>query len=527
MTTENKSTLDNLIESFPFPSIRDGQKDALRVLAESFDASVPFTIIEGPTGTGKSGIGLSPAIYSAQKMEPEAGAHYLTSQNSLTKQLVQDFEKYGLVELKGKANYQCHVHGTNCEDGSILSGKTPCEGCPYREAKQEYTSGKLGVTNYTYFMTEKKYVGEIEPREYLICDEAHNIEREVLSLADISISQARCDDIECGKLPRFKSGDTETVKSWLSRVFVPQLKTLIASIELELERDPNNLHLSKRQNLLTSLMYRVWYFTEDNTDEWFAWTDTTNGNLMIRPLSAAEIAHSTLFSGTKNIVMMSATILDFATFQRDLGISASESKVFAIPSDFPVKNRRIVYWPVGSMSANSIEETLPRVAQRTQALLDKYAEHKGIIHTHSYRINSYLMDALGKTPHRYRLLSHTNVKGSREAAIMRHYGSEDPTILVSPSMTEGLDLKGDLSRIQIIPKVPYPFLDPYTRARMERDPKWYQLKTALTLVQETGRSNRSADDYALTVILDSNFGTFLAKNQDILPKWWVDSIEFR
>ncbi len=124
-------------------------------------------------------------------------------------------------------------------------------------------------------------------------------------------------------------------------------------------------------------------------------------------------------------------------------------------------------------------------------------------------------------------MTHTNVGGSRERAISDHYESTEPTILASPSMTEGLDLKDDLSRIQIITKVPYPFLDPYNRVRMQRDPKWYQLQTALTLVQATGRSVRSVDDYALTVILDQDFGRFLSQNQDILPKWWLDSIEFR
>jgi len=94
-------------------------------------------------------------------------------------------------------------------------------------------------------------------------------------------------------------------------------------------------------------------------------------------------------------------------------------------------------------------------------------------------------------------------------------------------MTEGLDLKDDLGRFNLIAKVPYPTLDPYNVARMERDPKWYQLQTALTLVQASGRCNRSEDDNALTVILDSDFGRFLSQNQDILPKWWMDSIEFK
>jgi Rad3-related DNA helicase len=105
--------------------------------------------------------------------------------------------------------------------------------------------------------------------------------------------------------------------------------------------------------------------------------------------------------------------------------------------------------------------------------------------------------------------------------------SEDHSVLISPSMTEGLDLRDDLSRFQVICKVPYPFLDPYTRKRMEIDDKWYQLKTALTLVQATGRSVRSATDYANTYILDSAFEQFLLRNADILPNWWKDAIQFR
>jgi Rad3-related DNA helicase len=62
---------------------------------------------------------------------------------------------------------------------------------------------------------------------------------------------------------------------------------------------------------------------------------------------------------------------------------------------------------------------------------------------------------------------------------------------------------------------------------MERDPAWYAWKTALALVQATGRSVRSEDDWAITVILDSAFEQFLIRNQDILPEWWKAAIEFK
>jgi Rad3-related DNA helicase len=65
------------------------------------------------------------------------------------------------------------------------------------------------------------------------------------------------------------------------------------------------------------------------------------------------------------------------------------------------------------------------------------------------------------------------------------------------------------------------------RERQAADELWYQLKTALTLIQATGRPVRSVEDWVITVTLDSAFERFLIKNQDILPEWWKAAIEFK
>jgi Rad3-related DNA helicase len=91
-------------------------------------------------------------------------------------------------------------------------------------------------------------------------------------------------------------------------------------------------------------------------------------------------------------------------------------------------------------------------------------------------------------------------------------------------MTEGLDLKEDLARFGISCKVPYPYMDPYVKARMQRDPAWYEWLTALAIVQGTGRIVRSRTDKGHFYILDGSFEYFLTKNQKVLPKWWTDSI---
>lgn len=74
--------------------------------------------------------------------------------------------------------------------------------------------------------------------------------------------------------------------------------------------------------------------------------------------------------------------------------------------------------------------------------------------------------------------------------------------------------------------MPYPSLDPYTKARMNRDPDWYQWKTALKLVQGTGRINRHRTDKAHNYILDAGFTKFFMMNNRRLSEWWTKSIVF-
>ena len=96
--------------------------------------------------------------------------------------------------------------------------------------------------------------------------------------------------------------------------------------------------------------------------------------------------------------------------------------------------------------------------------------------------------------------------------------SKKDTVLLSPSMSEGVDLKGDLSRFQILCKVPYPYLgDPIVKKRMNKRSSWYPLQTAKTVVQSVGRSVRSMDDQAVTYILDQDWDRFFGKNKHFFP----------
>ena len=97
-------------------------------------------------------------------------------------------------------------------------------------------------------------------------------------------------------------------------------------------------------------------------------------------------------------------------------------------------------------------------------------------------------------------------------------------MLISPSVHTGLDLKGDLSRFQILVKVPYPSLgDRWIKKKQTRDGgKWYRWQTVLKTVQAYGRSVRSKDDCAKTYLLDSSFDDFIRSNK--FPGWFLEAI---
>ena len=518
-----EKTLDGMLRCFPFPEIREAQAAAIEVIANAYDdPEKRFVIIEAATGSGKSGIGMATAIWSAEA--EDGGAHYLTSQNSLGAQLVEDFAKHGMVQLKGKANYQCNEISESCAVASAMaSRKRCCPGCPYRADKNRYLKNPIGGTNYSYYMNETSSpYSELKPREFLILDEAHNIEKEVLSMVDIAVTSTDCQRYELPvELPRFAKDSPGRTRKWLSEHMLPALNNYIKAYE----HSERPIIIGFREKAM-KLRDNIELYLNSEANEWVA-SSNADGSLSIRPLIPADFAEQYLFRGSENIIMMSATILNFPTFRRALGIPKAETSSIVIPSDFPVKNRRIVVWPVGSMSAKTIEDTTPVSIERTIALLDKWKDKKGIIHTHTYKINDNFKQALAKTHHGHRIITHDRNPESRNAAIARHLSSLDPTVLMSPSMTEGLDLRGELSRFQIVVKVPFPFLDDYTKARMELDPKWYQLQTAIPLVQMTGRSVRDKEDYAVTIILDADFQRFLSQNQDMLPDWWLSAIEFR
>jgi len=155
-----------------------------------------------------------------------------------------------------------------------------------------------------------------------------------------------------------------------------------------------------------------------------------------------------------------------------------------------------------------------------------HPREKGLIHAPSYAAGRRLVAHLAAgEPMLSRRLIWVDSTEAKARALELHRASPMPTVLVSPSLREGVDLPDDFLRFQVVTKLPYPDLgDPWTAARQTRDPRWYALETAKALVQAYGRSCRHAEDHGVTYILDGQFERFLRQYRVLLPPWFLDAV---
>ena len=220
--------------------------------------------------------------------------------------------------------------------------------------------------------------------------------------------------------------------------------------------------------------------------------------------------------------MMSATILDIEGFIKELGIDRNEVVVINEESTFDPANSPIYYMPCGSMNYQNIDQSLIQVESVVEKILNYKPTEKGIIHTGNYKVANFLNQKIGSS----RFIIKGDDKKSNQKLIEEHIKSPNPTVLVSPSMTTGVDLKDDLSRWQVIVKMPFGSLtDERIKKKAEIDPDWYACEALKTLIQACGRSTRSQTDHSVTYVLDSSFKYWVTKYRKWLSSYFLNRIK--
>jgi ATP-dependent DNA helicase DinG len=247
----------------------------------------------------------------------------------------------------------------------------------------------------------------------------------------------------------------------------------------------------------------------------------------LKPLDTSPYCRS-VFEKCHKSIIMSATILNNETFARNIGFeSAGDVKFIRAESDFPIENRPIFPLGIAYLNFQNLQklEVQIKISKAIDNIMHIHKNEKGIVHTTSYEQLAFIKGNISTQNARRLLVTDPDVE--RDEVIREHVQSKRPTVLISPSLHTGLDLKDGLSRFQVITKIPYPnTADRWISAKRIKDESWYYLQTGLRLIQGYGRSIRSKEDWAKTYILDSAFDYFVKKNRKILPDWFVAAIRY-
>ena len=546
----------DLIQNFPDKwTPNTAQQFILNELANVLDDERKFIIICAPTGSGKSMIAktlcntssyptvefqrdcMSGAMYDPNRVSLEthfqrSGCAVLTCTKSLQDQYVTEFTDG--KALKGMVNYPCAVNEDHTyQDGicKFVSGqKKICmkEGqCAYINQRALTDCNRSQFFNYSVFMQRSP---KVKHKDFIVCDEASELETILVGEYTVAISIEpfmNLVNVEIPPTPLKKAPRGEYL-NWIDecKEICEQQIAILENNWSEAQKGNKkkkkipyqelNRHRKLSEHALKlKTLSETWWDTEyliENEDD----------ILIFKPYNVDKLADRFLFSYGHKVVLMSATIIDHENFAKTLGIKPNDYHYIEAPSMFdPQKAPIKKVGDFGITYANK-RETLPVVSAIAQKLCEVHSGEKGIIHSHSMEILEYVRRAMGGDKRfLYREDDRTN-----EDLIKQHKLSTKDTVLVSPSMTHGVDLKGDLGKFQLIMKAPFsPMGDNRIKRKMKEDPQWYTNMMLSTLVQACGRCNRTAADESVTYILDATAWNTIMRNLKRLPEYFRQRLE--
>lgn len=548
MTTPSLFDSKQRFEEY-FPSKykpNDSQKHILAELNKAvFEQGKKFIIMNAPTGTGKSLIAKTLANWSNDPTEefcafvddysiysldsPPDDMRFGCAVLTISKQLQDQYAKLFKdgSKLMGKGNYPCEINDDlTCDAGACFFNKKQTKKCqksgtcPYYNQRNETAVNKCAFYNYALF---HGLPDAIKAKDVLVCDEASELEDELVNIYtfNFNIKEFQKLDLPYPSTPNEKASNGKHY-AWLTSV-----QNLILEESAKMKRElKEKMTGGKRKKKLTKdektrmtalLKYKetlakvleVWNKAE------FVITHTKDG-IVFQPTEVYALSNS-FFSCANLVVLMSATIVDHKEFARTLGID--DYYYIEALSTFDPKKAPIHFAANFKINHENKNKVLPEIVEVVGAICQQHSNQKGIIHTHSMDILEYIR--AGKFSQERFL--YRGEGGTNQSLLDYHKSTDQPTILVSPSMTHGVDLVGKLGEFQIIMKAPFlPLGDARIKKKFERDRTWYTNKMLSTLIQMCGRCNRNEKDVSVTYVMDSTIRAFVSRNKDKLPKYFTD-----
>lgn len=522
------------------------QESILDIINDKFSNNKKFLIIQAPTGTGKSFIAKTIAntsrkaskkyidlvesgdIYKTNHIdgsfinidqvynEPSHGCFSLTITKTLQDQYESMFKDTSV--WKGMSNYDCNVFSEFEVDTApcnyISKQKVEClskKCCVYYNKRDEVLTNQFSSLSYSKFLSMADH---LKRRQFLVLDEASELEFELVK--EFTFSLPHKDLKKKGIEFKYTSNRATLFDNLFEcysnlKDYLEDIKKLINRKNKTYTKDSNLVRDYKKFNKIShGLKTLINTYRESKYI-----VERDSFQTTFTPLKV-DVLSKHIFDHADKVILLSATIVGVKSFAKSLGISDDNFDFINIESTFDPKKSPIYVYKDTPLNAKNLMSSLPKLVNRIEGILDHHSKEKGIIHTQSNIITEYIKDNINDKYRDRLLIREPGIKN--EVLLKEHYNNKKPTVLVSPSMTYGIDLKDDLGRFQIIVKLPYlPWNDKRAEKIRKIDEKWYTHKMLSNLIQACGRTTRGDNDYSTTYIMDSTFLRVLDVYNDDIP----------
>lgn len=551
---------DSLLSCFPEKyTPRQLQADITSQVQNYLDCGIKKIIIAAPTGVGKSALGITLARYFGSSF-------VVTASKYLQDQYAADFDI--LKPVKGKSNFVClkqmeeasipledharaRAERMTCETGRCTY-KDPETGrdtnCTFKPSIQDYYDKRHGTTcpyydqkyaalisshslwNYAgYFQVIKynqKTYGQYLMRDVTVFDEAHTIEDQIINFLGVDIRRYTLD--HCGlDIKDFDAADIGSMIQLVESIenhYALEIRDLLE--DPGFAANPNYRRLGDLENNADRFAKARVELVSDRDNFIVNEPLVYNGvfhSISIKPLDISKYARQ--FFLTPVQVFMSATI-DADSFCENMGFSRDEVAYVDSPhSPFPLENRTVDFVNVGFSARSAPPDTESKIIKKIDEIMTAHTGQRGLILTSSKsrctQIHAGLSEANAS---RISICHATNRDGRTQAQVLQDHAASEAGVLLSSSLWQGVDLKDDLSRFQIIAKAP--FLNPtenWVAGKRARYPLWSDSQVVTKLLQGIGRSVRNEDDHAKTYVLDSYVQQLLERRRKMVPRAYHDS----
>lgn len=536
---------------------RDSQVEHInQVLYAFLDEGYRNVVLSAPTGTGKSIIGavVAEVVQKIKYPDDHAGASFiLTATNALldqyTDSLIDESEPDECFNvIKGANNYDCSALSTTEEPQSAehcalrifqKSGmddmiQSHCNSCVFQHARSMKEKSRQLITNYAYYFVDRMYSQQpMAKRAVCVFDEAHLLndlftehnaiyfsEKRLKTMAEevsAELSLGNSDVFKNLKMVRdhLNAGKiTESNHETYLKVLLATYSKISEAAKMDAERNVRSpskyLKLNKLAKKYFNLGCKIddlFLFEYPSVFE-FKPKDAKKGQAenecSIKPIFIGEMFEA--LDNADHNLLMSATISELYA-KRTMSLPGTTKHIRLAPQ-FPKENKKVIFFKPQGLNYTSMKDpaTIKKLCATSYEIVAHHTKlgDRGIILCPSFNVVESIAESLRLMRGGYKVFEHC--RGEKLADWLEQFKSYTggPAVLLTPSGFEGVDLPGDLSRYQIVVKMPYASLgDKRIKVILDTYPDIYGLMALQKVVQGAGRSVRSKEDHAVTYVLDT------------------------